>query len=119
MKRVLWISRHEMSATQFDDLERVIGDQVCLVPWRDTVRDMSILVSAMEDVDAVAAVLPSQLLGELVQLARERPVLQSVAERRATGKMRLTTDGREEQEFAFEHRYWQQILRLELVTRRL
>ena len=69
--------------------------------------------------DAIAAVLPVELLAELVTLADERPVMQSVSGRRFTGRTLHLTDGQTEPEIAFEHLYWQQIVKLELQTRRL
>ena len=41
-KRVLWISRHTMTAAQRADLERVMGGAVELTPWTDTVEDRAL-----------------------------------------------------------------------------
>ena len=65
------------------------------------------------------AVIQTELLAELVTLADERPVLQSVSGRRFTGSTLHLADGQTEPEIAFEHLYWQQIVKLELQTRRL
>ena len=61
MKNVLWVSRHEMTKQQFSDLQRVMGDEVVLECWKDTVRKAEELVPAMEQADAVAVVLPLHL----------------------------------------------------------
>lgn len=119
MKRVLWISRHQMTPEQWADLERAMGDTVVLACWTDTVKDLGVLRPLVEWADAVAAVLPVELLSELVKLAGARPVLQAVSGRQPTGRTHTLPDGREEPEFAFVHRCWQQILRLELETRDL
>ena len=119
MKRVLWISRHEMTRDQWADLERALGGLVELLPWRDTVADAAQLLPALEGVDAVAAVLPVELLAQLLPLAGGKPVLVAVSGREATGRVRALPDGRQEPEFAFVHRGWRQILRLELETRLL
>ena len=66
MKSVLWISRHEMTQPQRADLERVMGGSVCLLPWRDTVRDVAELAPVLQTADAVAAVLPPELLSHLL-----------------------------------------------------
>ena len=105
MKTVLWISRHAMTEPQLRDLARVLGDTVQVLPYTQTVKQ--------------ADVLPVELLAELVTLADERPVLQSVSGRRFTGRTVNLPDGRTEPEIAFEHLYWQQIVKLELQTRRL
>ena len=119
MKNVLWISRHEMTAPQRADLERIMDGPVRLLPWRDTVRDLSALAPAIRQADAVAAVLPLELMAGLLRLAGGKPVLQAVSERRPTGKLRATPEGGSEPEFAFVHRCWQQVLRLEIETRTL
>ena len=81
MKKVLWISRHTMTEPQLHDLTRVLGDTVQVLPYTQTVKQVDVLRPLIEQADAVAAVLPVELLAELVALADERPVLQSVAGR--------------------------------------
>lgn len=119
MKRVLWVSRHEMTRDQRADLERALGGPVELIPWRDTVADAAQLLPALEGTDAAAVVLPVELLAQLLPLAGERPVLTAASGREATGRVHTLPDGRREPEFAFVHRGWRQILRLELETRLL
>ena len=119
MKRVLWVSRHQMTGEQFADLERIMGGPVELIPWRDTVRDVTELVPALAQADAAAVVLPLELLGQLLPLAGEKPVLQAVSARQATGRTVTAPDGQQEPEFAFVHQGWRQVLRLELETRML
>lgn len=119
MKTVLWISRHEMTPRQLADLERALGDAVRLVPWRDTVRRVEVLEPLVRQADAVAAVLPPELLSGLLAMAEGRPVLQAVSRRVPTGRTVLTPQGKEEPEFAFVHRCWQQVLRLDIETRDL
>lgn len=119
MKRVLWISRHQMTPEQWLDLERVMDGPVVLDCWRDTVNDLGALAPLVERADAVAAVLPVELLAGVMKLAGTRPVLQAVSGRQPTGRTHTLPDGRDEPEFAFVHRCWRQILRLELETRDL
>lgn len=118
MKRVLWISRHEMTPPQRADLERVMGGPVELAVWPDTVRDVAALVPAVGQADAVAAVLPPELLGRLLVLAGDKPVLRAVSRREPTGRTVTLPDGRQEPEFAFVHDGWEQVLRVEIQTRR-
>ena len=117
MKTVLWISRHKMTDAQRADLERIMEGPVRLLPWRDTVRDVSALTPAVKQADAVAAVLPLELMAGLLRLVGKRPLLQAVSERRPTGKLLTTPDGGSEPEFAFVHRCWQQVVRLDLETK--
>lgn len=119
MKQVLWISRHQMTPEQRADLEAVLRDEVTLIPWTDTVQQVEELLPLVEQSDAVAAVLPIQLLARLWPCCGERPLLQSVSHRSATGMMHTLPDGSREPEFRFVHGGWQQICRVELETRML
>ena len=119
MKRVLWISRHQMTREQREDLEEILGDTVVLVPWTDTVHQIEALLPMVIQADAVAAVLPVQLLALLHPYCGDRPLLQSVSQRVATDTMRTLPNGQTEPEFQFRHIGWQQIYRLELETRML
>jgi len=119
MKTVFWISRHEMTSSQRADLERVLGDSIQLDCWRDSVNDLAELDGALSRADAVAAVLPVRLLVGLVNRVRGKPVLQAVSGRRPTGRTVTLDDGRQEQEFLFDHLYWEQILHAEFRTQRL
>lgn len=119
MKQVLWISRHEMTPPQLLDLERIMGGPVRLLPWPDTIRDLSALEPTLKNVDAVAAVLPPDLLAQLLKLSGEKPVLRAVSARQATGRAVMTPEGQVEQEFAFIHQGWQQILRISFETKDL
>ncbi len=119
MKKVLWISRHEMTKDQFDDLTRIAGEPVELTLWQDTVTDIHQLLPTIKEVDVVAAVLPLQLIAELLPFLEGKPLLQAESDRVPTGRILHLQDGRTEQEYAFRHRCWQQVLKLELQTVRL
>lgn len=119
MKQILWISRHQMTPPQLADLERIMGGPVRLLPWSDTIWDLSALEPALRRVDAVAAVLPVHLLAQLLKLAGGKPVLYAVSARQATGRTVTTPDGQTEREFAFVHQGWQQILRVNIDTKNL
>ena len=119
MKKVLWISRHEMTPAQRADLERVLGDSVALSVWADTVENLSALRPAVEAADAVAAVLPPNLLSGLLDMAGDKMVLRAVSRRVDAGRVRTLPDGRTEREFSFVHLYWEQVLCLRVETRRL
>ena len=118
MKKVLWVSRHEMTPEQRADLDRIMGGTQ-LLPWQETVTDVARLAPLVRRADAVAAVLPPELLGKLLALAQGKPVLCAVNQRRATGRFRILPDGRREQEFAYVHGGWEQLLRLDIQKRRL
>lgn len=115
MKNALWISRHRMTAEQLADLERVMGGPIRLTTWPDTVEDLRCLAPAVASADAVCAVLPTELLAELLRMARGRPVLVAASARRPTG----APDKNGDPQFTFVHRGWRQVLRLELEMKTL
>ena len=118
-KHVLWISRHTMTAAQRADLERALGGHVELLRWEETVEDVRALMPLIGRADAVAAVLPLDKLAELLWVAGNKPVLVARAGRVPTGRTVLLPDGRQEKEFAFEHRGWWQLLAVNIRERRL
>lgn len=117
MKKVLWISRHRMTDVQFTDLQRIMQEEVWLVVYDQTVAKVEQLIPILPQVDAIAAVLPIELLAQLFKYSGEKMLLQAVSERKPTGRMVDCYDGRKEQEFAFVHAGWKQICKLELETK--
>ena len=118
MKLVLWVSRHEMTPEQKADLDRIMGESVELIVFRETVHDVGVLLPFIQRVQAVAAVLPPGLLQDLLGLVGEKPLLRAIARREPTGRTLVLPDGRTEPEFAFIHDGWEQILRIDIQTRR-
>lgn len=118
-KQVLWISRHIMTNAQKTDLERIMGGTVRLTTWPDTVTNMETLRPLIEQADAIAAVLPTEKLAELLKLAGSRPVLQAKSARVPTGRVTAQPNGTLEREFAFVHQGWQQVLEVRIRTRSL
>ena len=114
-KTVLWISRHTMTPDQLAELERGLGGPAELIPWRETVEDPAQLLPSIRRADAVAAVLPLEVMARLLPLVGERPLLVARSGRIPTGRILTLPDGRQEAEFAFVHRGWQRLLRAEVV----
>lgn len=119
MKKVLWVSRHQMTPEQHADLERVMQDQVELLQYKGTLKAVDELRPFLPQVQAIAVVLPLEMIAQLMPLAGDRPVLQSVSQRIPTGRILQLADGRTEEEFAFEHNGWQQIVHLQLQLKML
>lgn len=117
MKKVLWISRHEMTTAQLSDLERIMGGTVKLLCWKENVRNVTELMPLIEQADAIAAVLPLQMQANLLKVAEGKPVLQSVAERVLSETERTLEDGRKEREVQFVHKRWEQLLRIDVQTK--
>ena len=117
MKKVLWISRHEMTTAQLSDLERIMGGTVKLLCWKENVRNVTELMPLIEQADAIAAVLPLQMQANLLKGAEGKPVLQAVAERVLSETERTLEDGRKEREVQFVHKRWEQLLRIDVQTK--
>ena len=117
MKKVLWISRHQMTEEQFADLERVMNDNVKLDVYADSVKNVGELKEPVKNCDAVAAVLPSDLMAGLWKMTGDKMLLEAVSARIPTGRMTELSDGRREKEFAFKHIGWKQIVKYDVESR--
>lgn len=119
MKTVLWISRHKMTDSQRNDLERILGESYEIDQWEETITEISTLASRIEKADVIAAVLPPVMLSELMSIVGDKPVIQAVSGRKRTEKTLINANGTEEPEFMFVHLYWEQIIKLVIETKRL
>lgn len=113
MKQILWVSRHAMTPRQAEQLSEIYGE-VTVQQLDSTISDVSSILSHPADVYAV--VLPLSLLHALRQ-STNKDIIQSVSGRIPTGKTSVNpATGNEEQEYIYDHLYWQRIVRLELET---
>ena len=119
MKNVLWISRHQMTPDQEKDLQRILGQRYHLLQYTETVRRIEQILPELQWADVICAVLPPELCSQVLTAVPGKPLLRAVSGRVPTSRMFTTADGRREQEFAFVHRGWEQILRLEIETQML
>lgn len=113
MKQILWVSRHAMTPRQSAQLTEIYGE-VTVQQLDSTISDVSSILSHPADVYAV--VLPLSLLHALRQ-STDKDIIQSVSGRIPTGKTSVNpATGLEEQEYIYDHLYWQRVVRLELET---
>lgn len=119
MKKVLWISRHTMIPEQISDLERITNDTITVNQYKDTVNSVSSLVDYINDSDIIAAVLPVDKMAELISLAGDKPVVRANSKRVATGKLYTNANGDTEEEFQFVHDYWEQMIKIDIVSKKL
>ena len=117
MKKILWVSRHQMTKTQLSDLHRIYG-KFQLTQFDQTVENIETVLAVPADVYAV--VLPLQLLADLKK-ATNAEIIQPVSGRVRTesAKYHNQASGSLETEYMFEHLYWQKINRFELETEKL
>ena len=71
MKKILWLSRHEMTKEQLEAL----GDDVSVtqIPYR--IGSAYELVEEINDADIIALVAPINLQEQFLKLAKGKPVL--------------------------------------------
>lgn len=119
MKKVFWISRHTMTPEQISDLERITNGTIVVNQYKGTVNSVASLIDDINDSDIIAAVLPVDKMAELISLADDKPVLRANSKRVATGKMYTNANGDTEEEFQFVHDYWEQMIRIDIVSKRL
>lgn len=94
-----------------------MGGAIKLIPWCETVHDVTELAPLINQVDMIAAVLPITILAQLFSLSPGIPIIQAISGRKATGQTIITPNGQQEPEFAFAHLCWQQITHLEIETK--
>lgn len=121
MKRVLWFSRHVMTADQLADLKRIYGSDVVVKQVSASATTFRDVLEAGEDCDVLAVVLPPAMLADLTNPRNNsKPVIRAVANRVPTGnKVVNPATGSSEDEFAFKHVAWERVREVKIVTERL
>ena len=113
MKRVLWVSRHDLLEDQKKDLERIYGD-VEIKRLNKSVQDIEEILEAGEDCDVLAVVLPQGILMDLVNPRNNtKPVIRALINRIETGETVVNPDtGNEEKVVRPEFVAWERINKL-------
>lgn len=120
MVKVLWFSRHEMTAEQFGSLEAKLGPIDVLqingtapnvhVPFPAVIngveQECKPLKEVIAEVDVVAVVAPINMQQQIVGVAGDKPVI--IAKNR---RVRVN-----EAEFNFEFEGWERLIEIKVVT---
>lgn len=106
MKKVLWFSRHELSAQQLADLERIFGS-VEVNQVNRTITKAAEILGDIEAADVIAIVAPLPLQQEFLQLAGQRPVIFC--------KNNRIVDPADNTKVTFEHAGWFHIREIKVV----
>lgn len=118
--RILWFSRHQLTQEQRNDLQRIYG-AFELIRMSGTINNISEILKTGQDneVDVYAVVLPTNLLQELIEKTN-LPVIRSCIVRAETGNTIINSStGLAEKEYMIAHKHWEQVIRLELITKKL
>ena len=120
MTKVLWLSRHAMTTEQVEDLKRIYGD-ITVKNCDITVKTCKDVTEAGADCDVLAVVLPPALLTELTNPRNnQKPVIRAKANRVETGRTIINpATGKTEKEYQFQHAGWEQVIKIEVVTKEL
>lgn len=123
-QKVLWYSRHQMTDSQMDDLKRIFkvhGKKPVIKQVSESASGWKDVVEAGKDCDVLAVVLPPSMLADLTNPRNNRkPVIRAVAKRVPTGKKVINpATQQEEDEFMFQHEFWEKVEKIEVVTTRL
>ena len=120
MKKVLWLSRHQMTNEQIEDLERMYGE-VEVKNFDKSVRGWKDVVEAGADCDVLAVVLPPAILADLTNPRNNgKPVIRARANRVPTGNTIINpATGKEETEYRFQHVAWERVIKFDIVVEKL
>ena len=110
MFKVMWFSRHEMSAEQKNDLVRIFGD-VAVTQVNKTVNTAFELKEEIEAADVVAIVAPINLQQQFLKLAGTRPVITATSER-----ILVKQEDGSEDKVVFQFKNWLKLMKIEVVT---
>ena len=115
--KILWLSRHELTSEQKEDLKRIYGEVEVKV-FDSTVSGWKDVAEAGNDCDVFAVVLPPAILGDLTNPRNnQKPVIRAKANRVPTGNTIINpATGKEEAEYRFEHAGWERVVKIEVVT---
>ena len=119
-KKILWLSRHEMTEAQKQDLERIYGE-VEIKTFDQTVSGWRDVVEAGADCDVLAVVLPPAILADLTNPRNnQKPVIRARANRVPTGNTVVNpATGKEEAEYRFEHVGWERVIKIQVIVEAL
>ena len=110
MKKILWFSRHEMTAEQKKDLERIYGP-ITITQINRTINSAYELKDEIEGHDVIAIVAPDQLKQEFLQIAGDKPVISC--------RNKRVFDPADNTKVTFVFDGWYEILEFKVITRDL
>lgn len=118
--KILWLSRHTMTKSQKEDLIRIYGN-IEIKHFDKTVANWQEVVEIGKDCDILAVVLPHTIIADLTNpLNNWKPVIIAKSKRIATGNFVTNPSNKsKEAEYLFEHEAWEQVLKIQIITKKL
>ena len=110
MTKILFLSRHKMTAEQLHDLERIYG-KITIDTLDSTISSAEELCTRCEGFDILAAVLPFHMYVEFFRVKpKNLKVIFARSRRIPTGETVINKDsGKPESRYLFEHDGWTEI----------
>lgn len=102
---ILWVSKNQITNEQKEDLEKICGSWLEIVNYPEEIVDLENLIAKADDFDALAVVLPLEML-EKLRKQTDKPILISKSVRRADKN-------------DFSHCNWIEIKKINIVTKKL
>ena len=106
MKKVLWFSRHEMTADQLSAL----GNNVEIMQIDKTINSAFELKDEIEQCDIIAIVAPINLQQQFIKLAGDKPVIMAVNDR-----VLIPQEDGSESKVVFQFVKWERLVKIEVI----
>ena len=118
--RILWVSRHKMTAEQLDSLKKNYGD-IEIINADRTFTNAQEIIDFTENIDVYAVVLPTEILVDLYKLLpADKDLIIPYSKRIPTGKKVLNSStGDYEAEYMFVHDCCKKVICAEFETEKL
>lgn len=119
MNKIIWISRHDMTNSQLDDLKNIFGEELSIYKYDKTISENDDIKKVIAGFDIVAVVLPLEIINEIHKIkSNDVRVIQSISERVMSDEFVLNpATGKSEREYIFVHKYWKEITEIKLNTK--
>lgn len=110
MKKVMWFSRHEMSAEQSADLVRIFGE-IEVTQINKTINTGFDLKDEIEASDVIAIVAPINIQEQILRIAKDKPVITAMSER-----ILVKNEDGSEDKVVFKFKNWTRIKKIVVET---
>lgn len=106
-KKILWLSRHDMTEEQVSDLKRIYGDDTEVTKVDKTIKTADDILDGTDAFDIFAVVLPIDLIADLFAKTNKE-IITAKSERVRTNETVFNpATQKNEPQFKFVHKCWQ------------
>lgn len=118
-KKILWVSRHDLTEEQLSDLKRIYGDDLSVTKMDKTIKSVEDILNEANDFDVLAVVLPIDLIADLFGKT-DKEIITSKSERvlLETTVYNLSTQ-KQEAQYKFVHKCWNRYKEVKILMEQL